>query len=351
MERTSNYRILGFTTANEGEEPPWFSLEVRLHNSRFRISVTLSNFRNSPAQFEEFHKYFALLLSENNDHGDGSFEGTGEEGEQEEQDTPPGRATLVDCFDWAISPCLTHFERLSPPPLLSSSRKLTLSHFLATTSFEYDLIATDEVLVPGEIERLETDEDCEPPPGGLDDRWLQSTPWTTSFPSFTPADIVVVCDNPQHPFDSNPAHVRIGQQRLYFKASLHPDDTVARKEVRVYERIASADLGDDVRTSRLYGIVRDERDQLVGLLLYSIEEDTPLTFAVGPETPDAVKDRWAEQIQHTLAALHRAGITWGDAKPDNILIDVHGDAWIIDFGGGRTEGWVDSDKTGTVGGD
>lgn len=149
-ERTSKYRILGFTTANEGEEPQWFSLEVRLHNSRVRISVTLSNFRNSPAQSEEFHKYFVLLLSENKD----------EEGEQEGQDTLPGRATLVDCFDWAISPCLTHFERLSPPPLLSSSGKLTLSHFLATTSFECDLIAADEVLVPGEIERLETDEDC-----------------------------------------------------------------------------------------------------------------------------------------------------------------------------------------------
>lgn len=64
-----------------------------------------------------------------------------------------------------------------------------------------------------------------------------------------------------------------------------------------------------------------------------------------------MKNRWAEQIQHTIAALHQAGIIRGDAKPDNILIDAHGDAWVIDFGGGRTEGWVDADKAGTVDGD
>ena len=52
-----------------------------------------------------------------------------------------------------------------------------------------------------------------------------------------------------------------------------------------------------------------------------------------------------------MAALHEAGIVWGDTKPDNILVDVYGDAWLIDFGGGRTEGWVDPDKAETVDGD
>jgi tRNA A-37 threonylcarbamoyl transferase component Bud32 len=213
------------------------------------------------------------------------------------------------------------------------------------------LIAADETLAPGEIERLDTDEDCWAPSGLGDDGCLRSTPWTTPFPSFTPADIAVICDDPQRPFDSNPTQVCVGQQHLYFKPSPYPDDIVAQKEVRTYEKIASANFGADIRTSRLYGVVRNEKDQLIGLLLYSIKEDAPLTSAVGPETPDALKERWVKQIQDTLAALHRVGITWGDAKPDNILIDVHGDAWIIDFGGGRTKGWVDSDKAGTVDGD
>ncbi|KAK4247244.1 hypothetical protein C7999DRAFT_14705 [Corynascus novoguineensis] len=346
MEKSprSSYRILSFTTSNENDDCQWFMLEIKLHASRFRISVSPSDFRNSAVRSDEFQKYFALLLSEN----DGPEGSIGEWDEEREGDVPSG-TSLYDCFDWAVVPCLGEFERLSPaPPPLERGAQLTLSHFLVVTSFECDLTAVDDVLAPGEIDRIDnTDEDCWPSP-----RLSPSSgdAWTTFFPSFSPAEIAVICDDLDHPFDSNPSQVRVGEQRLYFKG-FDPDDMVAKKEVEKYERIASANFGADVRTSRLYGVVRNEKNQLAGLLLYNIEEDTPLTFAIGPETPSALKDRWAQQIQHTMAALHQASITWGDAKLDNILIDVHGDAWLIDFGGGRTEGWVDSDKAGTVSGD
>jgi tRNA A-37 threonylcarbamoyl transferase component Bud32 len=49
--------------------------------------------------------------------------------------------------------------------------------------------------------------------------------------------------------------------------------------------------------------------------------------------------------------LHRVGAVWGDAKTDNILIDKDSNAWVIDFEGGYTEGWVDEDKAGTEEGD
>jgi tRNA A-37 threonylcarbamoyl transferase component Bud32 len=340
MEKSPRYRILSFTTSKEGDERQWFSLEIQLHTSRFRISVSPSNFRNSAVRSAEFQKYFSLLLSEHEDHDDFS-----EEMDEGDGDVP-SRTAVHDCFDWAVIPCLADFERLSPAPPPLVGGQLSLSHFLVVNSFECDLNAIDDVLVPGEIERVEMDmdEDCWPSPSSGD-------AWTTSFPSFSPTEIAVICDDPEKPFDSNPTRVCIGQQQLYFKEAMDLDDIVAKREVEVYERIAEADLGTDVHTSRLYGVVRNERNQLVGLLLYPIEEDAPLTFAVGPETPDALKVRWAKQIQHTVAALHQAGITWGDAKPDNILIDVHGDAWITDFGGGRTEGWVDADKAGTVNGD
>ena len=42
---------------------------------------------------------------------------------------------------------------------------------------------------------------------------------------------------------------------------------------------------------------------------------------------------------------------WGDAKTSNILIDEKDDAWIVDFGGGQTLGWVDYELVGSKDGD
>lgn len=348
MEKESQsypYDILSFTASNEDESRQWFMLEIKLHASRFRISVSPSNFHNSATRSDEFQRYLTLLLSEKD------YDGSVEESDEEEGEGGVSSGSSLDgCFDWAVVPCLAEFERLSPaPPPLERGEQLTLSHFLIVASFECDLVAVDDVLAPSKIQPFDdTDEGMWPS--------SMSSPtagnvWTTSFPSISPTEIAVFCDDPEHPFDSNPTQVRIGRQRLYFKEAFDLDDMLAKKEVETYERIANANFGADVRASRLYGIVRNEKNLLVGLLLWNIEEDAPLTFAIGPETPSTLKDRWARQIRDTMAALHQAGIVWGDAKPDNILIDVHGDAWLIDFGGGRTEGWVDSDKAGTVDGD
>ena len=348
-EKSTKYRIISFTTSNERDRRQWFSLEIQVRASRYRITVSPSNFRNSPLRSHEFQEYFAFLRSQHNNYDDDdSFE------EADEEEHASRGPTMYDCFDWAATPCLADFERLSPAlrlledPLVKGGQRLALSHFLAAATFECDLTAANDVLAPGDIEPVETGEDMWPSPRSEDD-----DTWATSFPSFSATEVAVICDDTEHPFDSNPTRVFVGQQKLYFKESPDPDDEISKKEVETYERIAAANLGPEagIRTSRLYGVVRNKRDQLVGLLLYPIEEDTPLTFAIGPETPGTSKDRWAQQIQDTVTALHREGITWGDAKPDNILVDVHGDAWIIDFGGGRTEEWVDSDKAGTAEGD
>ena len=45
------------------------------------------------------------------------------------------------------------------------------------------------------------------------------------------------------------------------------------------------------------------------------------------------------------------GVVWGDVKPNNILVDNEGTAWIIDFRGGFSPGWVDESIEGTEAGD
>jgi tRNA A-37 threonylcarbamoyl transferase component Bud32 len=59
--------------------------------------------------------------------------------------------------------------------------------------------------------------------------------------------------------------------------------------------------------------------------------------------------KWVSQIGDTVGLLHEIGTTWGDGKASNVLIHhATDDAWVIDFGGGWTEGWVDEELSGTV---
>ncbi|KAI1320572.1 hypothetical protein F5Y16DRAFT_413951 [Xylariaceae sp. FL0255] len=60
------------------------------------------------------------------------------------------------------------------------------------------------------------------------------------------------------------------------------------------------------------------------------------------------------QIPETVHQLHDIGVIWGDRKTGNIIDDDDDDddvAWLIDFGGGFTEGWVPEELGGTVEGD
>jgi hypothetical protein len=143
--------------------------------------------------------------------------------------------------------------------------------------------------------------------------------------------------------------VRVSGQILFFKSFRERDPDTATKEIMKYLKIA--ELGTDLRTSRLYGIVQDDNDPLIGLLYYNIDEESTLTWAVGPETPASLKERWSAQITHNLKTLHGAGVIWEDVRAANVLIDKGNNAWVIDFGGGYTEGWVDREKAGTVEGD
>ncbi|KAK4191347.1 hypothetical protein QBC35DRAFT_460436 [Podospora australis] len=146
-------------------------------------------------------------------------------------------------------------------------------------------------------------------------------------------------------------------------------------ELQSYRKIladteASPPLLAGARICRLHGLVIDNDDdvlqhypldsdeenysgtRLVGLLLTYIENRGTLEdLAPWSDCTNEDRLRWSKQIHHSVECLHGAGVAWGDAKPDNVLVDMEGDAWLIDFGGSYTPGWVDEDKQETVEGD
>lgn len=87
------------------------------------------------------------------------------------------------------------------------------------------------------------------------------------------------------------------------------------------------------------------------MLFTAIHEKGPLSKARAKGSAAELRKRWAAQISDTVKILHNHGIVWGDAKADNILIDVQNNAWVIDFGGSYTVGWVDTGLAGTPDGD
>ncbi|EEY16059.1 conserved hypothetical protein [Verticillium alfalfae VaMs.102] len=114
-----------------------------------------------------------------------------------------------------------------------------------------------------------------------------------------------------------------------------------------------------IRVPKLLGLIEvADRKGAVGF----VEEFIPvsatweLTILRNIEAAsDIAKDRrkkWALQVQETVHVLHQIGAVWGDGKASNVLIHRDtDDAWIIDFGGGWTDGWATRELSGTVEGD
>eukprot|EP00172_Hildenbrandia_rubra_P001451 Plantae.Rhodophyta-Hildenbrandia_rubra.ctg2.p1 GENE.Plantae.Rhodophyta-Hildenbrandia_rubra.ctg2~~Plantae.Rhodophyta-Hildenbrandia_rubra.ctg2.p1 ORF type:complete len:350 (-),score=46.60 Plantae.Rhodophyta-Hildenbrandia_rubra.ctg2:1482-2531(-) len=64
------------------------------------------------------------------------------------------------------------------------------------------------------------------------------------------------------------------------------------------------------------------------------------------------KEKWKAQIFEAVQFLHRHGIVWGDAKPDNILVEeMSGRVILVDFGGGFNPEYIDRELRETKEGD
>lgn len=129
-----------------------------------------------------------------------------------------------------------------------------------------------------------------------------------------------------------------------------------RREIGLLQQISEAQLDPRLRTPTLLGLISCEEnsDLVLGLVMDYVEpgalESDLSNLALEP-IPQIQRDTWARQISDDLNRLHDLGLVWGDAKAANIIFDKNCDPWIIDFGGGYTDGWVDEGLVDSISGD
>lgn len=127
-----------------------------------------------------------------------------------------------------------------------------------------------------------------------------------------------------------------------------------KREIDCLQKISQACLGR-VSVPKLLGYVKHPRSgAILGFLLEwvpSKDNLKDLKEAGFPDFPKETRQKIGRQIKETVEILHGIKVIWGDAKPSNVVIDLSNDAWLIDFGGGWSEGWVDENLQNSVEGD
>lgn len=318
------------TSIVEGDDDATFT--VRRNGKVFYIEVSPSNFVNSPSTTNKYKSYLEVLKS-------------GEE--------VLGEIYDIDVYEWVMAPFEASLIELAPDLPVESVENITvtLKEYLYPDFFVFILDIIDEKLQPRRV--LTERSPHWPSFVRFDDDFLDDLETWTAF--YDPAGIITSHKNPKDALFKPPKRVLIekGQIACFLKRC-HGSVQITQ-ELKTYKKIHAAGSDSQVNLCHMYGIVMDDNGFILGLLLTHIECGRPLSNIVIPEEPNdpppAVREGWMGQIEAALSALHASDVVWGDVKAENVLIDESNNAWLIDLGGGYTEGWVDKDIAGTVTGD
>lgn len=236
------------------------------------------------------------------------------------------------------------FARLAPP-VARGSRLENLHSLLypETLSFRF-------ATINGKAEILEQDFDAEqyypPPPIKIND--------DLGLPRYCSKDVQVL-----EKIQGQGEITRVlvdGQERCCKSGEPFNWEAVER-EFDCLCKIARSQHASSIRTPKLTGLVTSaDNGQIVGILEEIIPtdlKDLPTLREVDASiVAESRRRKWASQIREMVDLLHEIRVVWGDGKPHNVLIHRDtDDAWLIDFGGSWTDGWVDAELMETVEGD
>ncbi|GLA28439.1 hypothetical protein AnigIFM63326_006016 [Aspergillus niger] len=214
-------------------------------------------------------------------------------------DENAAEAAEDDLYDWVLAPFLPIFDQVEPS--LTTGKTATLRDYLSPEIYYFQLYFVDERMEPRydyEVRRTLREPGVDIGDFALHPNWGK----------FTPEMVEQCLSDGEYGYSKHPRKVCVDGKLCFLKES---------------------------HTKR--GLLHCEK--------------LTLSCALHDEVTFAQQKKWEEQITTTVDLLHRADIIWGDVKTDNVLIDKNEDAWVIDFGGGYTEGWVAKEHMETMKGD
>jgi hypothetical protein len=243
------------------------------------------------------------------------------------------------------------FTEVAPSPTLGLSTQ-TLHSLLhpETVNFRFKTEDNKQLIIPIDASEAYANSELQPDYNIDSDLCING-----EHPVFSPREIHVL-----EGFVGRGAVARVlvnGQEMLCKAHTTGLFDLNLQRELTTLLKIEKSlsTTSRTIQVPRLCGYVKDaERGCIVGLLRQWIP---PGVFGgqLGKINITTIsterREKWATQIRETVDQLHEIGVIWGDGKANNIIIDDQDNAWLIDFGGGWTEGWVDKEVADTVEGD
>ncbi|RFN50461.1 serine threonine protein kinase [Fusarium flagelliforme] len=300
----------------------------------FYCHIWPENFVQSPTVEEQYYKCLEILRT-----GEVEIDGFYEE----------------DAYDWLFQCFKPLIDELVKAYGINAIAHPTLADYIfPKQSYNLQLGAVDNELKPLVVKT--TDHGWSRPAVKVDDDFVSELDqWTRSY---TPSEVHLCYDRPHGSLVKIPKRTFvIGEEEKPIvcfskRFGLSFGSSHAKKELETMKKITQARFPSQPKAfiCQLVGVVR-QKNELFGMLFAWIDAKSVLSKATAAKSPVPLRQRWLSQINTSVQRLHENGIIWGDVKAENVLIDKNENAWIIDFGGGYTPGWVDADKAGTLEGD
>ncbi|KAL2751939.1 hypothetical protein ACRALDRAFT_1083854 [Sodiomyces alcalophilus JCM 7366] len=259
-----------------------------------------------------------------------------------------------EILDAIVGAGKTVFDKLAPPPAQLAGISTDLHTLLLPDEYAFCFRTLD-----GKTELIRCDIDGTHDGASLDPfghPFQLHVNDDFNLPRFSTKDIRVL-ENILH--NGYIARVAVDGSEICSKAGDSRGPEAAQRELDCLWKITTSQYASTIRVPKLLGLITTPDDKrIVGFLEdYIPVSDTWELSTLG--SIDAVSEiapdrrrKWASQVQETIHLLHQIGVVWGDGKASNVLVHRDtDDAWIIDFGGGWTDGWVNPELSGTVEGD